>query len=119
MNEDLAVNVPLAGGNLAKIKHLPVTSAAKTLGSMTCPAGLNKADIKGMHQEWVDRITNLSRRNTWFMVDRQFRLRLGYGICNDIATWEELDSCLTKGLLAIGPKWRCQTICNDYTKAIV
>ena len=66
---------------------------------MTHPASLNKAAIERMQlqgQEWVDRITNLSRRNTWFMVDRQFWQRLGYGICNDTATREELDSCLQR-----------------------
>jgi hypothetical protein len=71
-----------------------VTSAVKTLGSMTCSAALNKVAIKKMQlqgQEWVDRITNLRRYNTWFMVDRQFWLHLEYGICNNTASWEELD----------------------------
>jgi hypothetical protein len=75
VNKDLSIWVSLADGNLTEIKHLPVTSAGKTLGSMTCPAGLNKASIERMQlqgQEWVDEITTLSRRNTWFMVDRQF-----------------------------------------------
>ncbi len=107
VNKDLSVGVPLADGILAETKHLPVTSAVKSLGSMMCYAGLNKAAIERMQsqgQEWVDRITNLSHCNTWFMVDRQFWLRLGYGICNDTATWEELDSCLQRVYWQLAPK---------------
>ncbi len=107
VNKDFAVGVPLADDNLTEIKHLPVTSAVKTLGSMMCPAGLNKAAIERMQsqgQEWVDKITNLSKLNTWFMVDRQFWPRLGYGICDNTATWEELDSCLQRVYWHLAPK---------------
>jgi hypothetical protein len=48
VNKVLSIGVPLANGNLAKIKHLPVTSAVETLGSMTCPAGLNEMAIERM-----------------------------------------------------------------------
>jgi hypothetical protein len=48
VNKDLSIGVPLADGNLAEIKHLPVASTVKTLGSMTCPAGLNKVAIERM-----------------------------------------------------------------------
>jgi hypothetical protein len=74
---------------------------------MTCPAGLNKEAIERMQsqgQEWVDRITNLSCCNTWFMVDKQFWPCLGYGICNNTATWEELDSCLQCVYWQLAPK---------------
>jgi hypothetical protein len=107
VNEDLAVGVPLADSNLAEIKHLPVTSAVKTLGSMMCPAGLNKAAIERMQLqglEWVDRINNLSCCSSWFKVDRQFWPCLGYGICNNTATWEELYSCLQRVYWQLAPK---------------
>ncbi len=107
VNKNLAVGVPLADCNLTEIKHLLVTSAVKTLGSMTCPAGSIKAAIERMQsqgQEWVDRIANLSHRNTWFMVDRQFWPCLGYGICNNTATCEELDSCLQCVYWQLAPK---------------
>jgi hypothetical protein len=97
VNKDLSIGVPLADSSLAEIKHLPVTSTVKTLGSITCPAGLNKAAFERMQlqgQEWVDNFTTLSHRNTWFMVDWQFWPCLGYGICNNTASWEEFDSCL-------------------------
>ena len=73
-----------------------VTSAVKTLGSMTCSEALNKVAIKKMQlqgQEWVDRITNLSHCNIWFMVDRLWPC-LEYGICNIAVSWDELDTCL-------------------------
>jgi hypothetical protein len=82
-NDAFTIGIPLADGSLAQIEQLPVTIAVKTLGSMTCPAGLNKAGLEQMQsqgQEWVDRVTTLSCRNTWFMVGRQFWPRLGYGI---------------------------------------
>ncbi len=72
-----------------------------------CPAGLNLAAIERMQlqgQEWVDRIANLSHRNTWFMEDRQFWLCLGYGICNNTASWEELDPCLQCVYWQLAPK---------------
>jgi hypothetical protein len=42
-NDDFTIGIPLADGSLAGIKQLPVMTAVKTLGSMTCPADLNKA----------------------------------------------------------------------------
>jgi hypothetical protein len=93
---DLAIGVPLADGSLAKIEHLPVESAIKTLGSMTCLAGSSAAALGRMQlqgQEWADRVKlgKLSRQNMWFMMDRQFWPRVGYGISNISASWEELD----------------------------
>jgi hypothetical protein len=99
VNGNLAVSVPFADGNLAEIEHLLVTSAFKTLFSMMCPTCLNNVLFERMQlqdREWVDRITNLSHHNTWFMVDRQLWPCMGYVICNNTATWEELDSCLQR-----------------------
>jgi hypothetical protein len=48
LNNDLSICIPLADSNLVDIKHLPVMSAFKTLGSMMCPACLNKVAIKRM-----------------------------------------------------------------------
>ncbi len=88
---NLQIRVPLADGSLKDIKHLPVSSAVKTLGSLTCPSGINMAALQRMQtqgQEWVDRIKSrkLSRCNVWFMLDRQFWPRLGFGICNNTAS---------------------------------
>ncbi len=74
---DLAIGVPLAEGSLAEIEHLPVSSAVKTLGSMTCPTGSSATALGSMQQqgqEWVNWVKSrkLSRRTVWFMVDQQF-----------------------------------------------
>jgi hypothetical protein len=44
--EEFAIGVPVVDGSLVEIEQLPVTSTVKTLGSMTCPAGSNKASIE-------------------------------------------------------------------------
>ena len=91
--------VPLANGEVEEIEHLAVTSAIKTLGSMTCPSGDNTAALERMvtqAEEWHNRLLSnwLSRRDVLFMVERQFWPRIGYGICNNTASWEALDKCL-------------------------
>jgi hypothetical protein len=49
-------------------------------------------------QEWVDQVKSrkLSHCNVWFMVDQQFWPCMGYGICNILATWDDLDQCLRR-----------------------
>ena len=91
---DLATGVPLADGSLAEIEHLPVESAIKTLGSMTCPTGSSAAALGRMQQQGQEWAGKLSHLNMWFMMDRQFWTRVGYGISNTSASWEELDQCL-------------------------
>jgi hypothetical protein len=81
------------------------------LGLMTCPAGLNKAGLERMQsqgQEWVDRVTSLSHCNTWFMVDGQFWPHLGYGICNNTASWDEQELCLKQVYWQLLPKGKMQ-----------
>ncbi len=101
IHPDLPIGVPLADGSLVEIEHLPVSSAIKTLGSMTCPTGSSAAALGCMQQqgqEWADRVKSgkLSRRNVWFMMDRQFWPHIGYGICNTSASWDDLDQCLRR-----------------------
>jgi hypothetical protein len=40
----------------------------------------------------------------WFMADRQFWPRIGYGICNNTATWEELEGCFKRVYWQMIPK---------------
>jgi hypothetical protein len=49
-------------------------------------------------QEWVGQVKSrkLSRRNVWFMLDHQFWPRLGFGIFNNTASWDDLEYCLKK-----------------------
>jgi hypothetical protein len=44
-DEEWNIYTPLANGETGIIEHLSVDSAVKTLGSMTCPSGSNKAAI--------------------------------------------------------------------------
>ncbi len=98
---NLQIRVPLVDRSLDDIKHLPVSRAVKTLGSMTCPSGSNVAALQQMQtqgQEWVDRVKSrkLSQHNIWFMLDHQFWPRLGFGICNNTASCDDLEYCLKK-----------------------
>jgi hypothetical protein len=54
--------------------------------------------MKTLGQEWVDRVlaSSLSRRNVWFMVDCQFWPQVGYGICNNMALWDELENSMQR-----------------------
>ena len=101
LKPDFALGVPMADGSLEEIDHLPVSTATKTLGSMTCPSGNSSAAIERMKvqgQEWVDKVlaSKLSRRNMWFMVDCQLWPRVGYGICNNAGSWGELETCMQR-----------------------
>jgi hypothetical protein len=88
-------------GSLEEIKHLLCISTLETLGSMICPTGSNTAAgnrMKQQGQEWVVKVlaSTLSRWNMWFIVDCQFWPRLGYGICNNSASWNNLEGCLQR-----------------------
>jgi hypothetical protein len=88
-------------GSLEEIEHLSINLAIKMLGLMTCPSGNNTAAIKRMQtqgQEWLDRVlaSTLSHRNVWFMVDCLFWPRVRYGICNNLASWGDLENCMQR-----------------------
>ena len=89
----------MSDSSLERIKHLLCNSAIKTLGLMTCPSGNSAAALDRMRQQgqdWVDRVlaSTLSRQNLWFMIDCQLWPQLGYGICNNTASWDNLEGCL-------------------------
>jgi hypothetical protein len=115
VEEEWDIGVPLVDGNMAAIKHLSaiehlsVDSALKTLGSMTCPSGSNKSALERMKsqcEEWYNRLMlgSLSRRDVWFMCEVQLWPQVGYGICNNSASWEELNNCLNVLYGKIGRK---------------
>jgi hypothetical protein len=60
--------------------------------------------MQSQGQEWVDRVTTLSRHNIWFMVDRQFWPHLGYSICSNTASWDKLELCLKQVYWQLLPK---------------
>ena len=57
---------------------------------MTCPTGDSTAVIEQMQEKarsWIDCAKNakLSRRNFWFLVDRQFWPKVSFGLCCNMA----------------------------------
>jgi hypothetical protein len=54
----------------------------------------------------VDRVKSgkLSRCNVCFMVDQKFWPHVGYGICNILAAWDDLDQCLRRIYLQLVPR---------------
>jgi hypothetical protein len=99
----------MADGSLKQIQHLPISKAIKTLGPMTWPSGSSVAAIERMKiqgQEWADRVlaSSLSCRNVWFMVDCQVWPRVGYGFCNNTASWGELEDCMQRAYWQLIPQ---------------
>ena len=97
--EAFDIVIPLPDDTVATIKHLGVDEASKTLGSMTCPSGRSTAAISRMQeqaQEWIDRAKNgqLSRRNLWELMARQFLPKIGFGIGTLSASLEDLSQAL-------------------------
>ncbi len=95
-NEELSITVPLANRSNEIIEQLPVSKDIKTLGSMTCPTGCNKAALERMQQqgqEWIDRVISgkVGRHNMWKMLDCQFWPRLGYAIGNNTASLPDFE----------------------------
>ncbi len=92
------------------MEHRPITSAIKMLGSMMCPSGNNAATLDPINHQgqewWVDLVISgrLSRRNAWFMLDRQRWPHLGFRICNYTAMWEDLEWCLHPVYWQLAPR---------------
>lgn len=104
-------------GSVAEIDHLPVTESKDTgdTGSMVEPraptpnGNLREAitQIKKKAQEGIKRVKEekLYRQDVWLMLDCQFWPRVSYGLCCNIARYDELEDGLQKEywtLLPIG-----------------
>ena len=105
---EFGMTVPLPNGTHAPITHHPVDHAEKTLGAMTAPDGNCKASIKMMQskgQDWVDDIRrgHLNRGMVWFSMKVQFWPRVGFSICNSMATFAELAESLQSQYFKILP----------------
>ena len=108
-DDDLVATVPLSNGSTGSIQHLGVDEPIKTLGSFTCPSGCNKGSldyIQTKGRAWKDMILTgtLSRRNVWFMMDKQLWPRLSYGLCAVTASHQDLSTTLMKIYYEIHPK---------------
>ncbi len=55
---------------------------------------------------WKDMVAagTLSRKNIWFMMEKQFWPRVSYGLCAVLATYRELSECLMKTYFGIHPQ---------------
>ncbi|KAL9190098.1 hypothetical protein ACHAXT_007309 [Thalassiosira profunda] len=108
LDGDFGISVPLPDRSRAPIKHIPVDAAEKTLGVMSAVNGSGAASIKLMQdkaQGWVNDLRNghLHRRMVWFSMNVQFWPRVGYGICNTTATFDELADALQSQYYQILP----------------
>ena len=97
--ECLQIFIPQPNDTLVPITHLGVNDASKTLGSMTCPSGKAEAAIDRIQekaQTWIDDAKNakLSRRDIWFLVDRQFWPKVGFGCSTIVANFDTLTRAL-------------------------
>ncbi len=76
---------------------------------MTCPSRSSKGSIEYMQKKgtaWKDmiKVGKLSRRNVWFMKDKQFWPRIFFGLCAVPATFHELSECLMMVYYMIHPQ---------------
>ena len=100
--------VLIADGTMAYIEQASVDTAKETLGVYTCPSGKNEVQIATMQkkaQEWLDKAKNghVQRRQVWFMLEKQFWPRVGYGLCSNTASFAALSICPKKQYWQIAP----------------
>ena len=108
LNGNFGIKVPLPNKPAAEISHHPVSHSEKTLGAMTSPDGNSKASTALMQEKaqgWVNdiKVGNLTRRMIWFSMKVQFWPRVGYSLCNSMATFAELTASLQSQYYQILP----------------
>jgi hypothetical protein len=114
---ELGVSVPLPGGGSAGIGHKAVQHAEKTLGAMTSPDDNSRAAIMMMQdkaQQWVNDVRNgkLHRRNVWFSLKFQLVMRIIYGLCSSMASFDDLSNEMRKQYYQILPLGGGGSNCN-------
>ena len=102
-HEDLRAQlyVPMPDEAHEKIEHVSAHEAKETLGIYTCKSGDYKKPLEIMaekSQGWIDRASEgeLYCRMAWFSIDRQFRPKVSYGLCCNLAPLPQLQSSLKK-----------------------
>ncbi len=116
--------VPLVDDSVGEIKHLGINEPIKTLGSMTCPSGCSKGAITYMQMKgtaWKDtiKVGKLSRRNVWFMMDKQFWPQISNRICAVKASYQELTKSLMKVYYKIMPQGGIRCTARRGTRQLV
>ena len=106
--EDFNIRFLIPDGSQVQIEHATVDTAKETLGVWTNLVGDSKVALEKMQNkadEWISRAKEgtLSRRNVWFLLDRQLCPRLGYGLIRNISHWHKLTACLKKQCLQLIP----------------
>ena len=89
------MEVPLPNVTVAKIDHLTVFTAKKTLGAFLVLHGEAAGGIKVMKeraQGWVDRAKegHLRKKDVWFLLNCQFWPKVGFGLSCNIGKLEDL-----------------------------
>ncbi len=108
IRREYGITVPLPGGRKAAISHKSVPHAEKTLGAMASPDGDSISSICMMQdkaQQWINDVrgSHLHCRNVWFLLKVQFWLRVGYGLCSSMASFQDLERALHKQYYQILP----------------
>ena len=73
----------------------------ETLGVWTSPVGDPKSALETMQNkadEWIARAKEgtLSRRDVWFLLDRQIFPRVGYTLISNTSHWNNITDCIKK-----------------------
>ena len=123
-DDEFQAAVPLVDGSVGEIKHLGINEPIKTLGSMTCPSGCSKGATTYMQMKgtaWKDtiKVGKLSRRNVWFMMDKQFWPQISNRICAVKASYQELTKSLMKVYYKIMPQGGIRCTARRGTRQLV
>ncbi len=99
--EDYEIVVSLEDGTFSETEHLNIDTPMKMLGSMTAPMGSNAGAIKQMKDKteaWLAQAQagKLHKQHVWFLTDKQFWPKVGYGICTVSATFQKLEEGLMR-----------------------
>jgi hypothetical protein len=108
--EDYKIVVPLEDRTLSKIEHLNIDTPTKTLGLVTAPTGIDaraNKQMKDKAEAWLAQAKagKLHKQNIWFLMDKQFWPKVGYGIGTVSAPFQELEEGLMRSyhdMLLIG-----------------
>ena len=101
-NEDVEyfnISILMTNGSQVHIKDAALDTAKQTLGVWTSYVGYSKVALETMQNDmdkWISRTKEgtLSRRNMWFLVDRQLWPRVWYRLSSNTSHWHKLTYCL-------------------------
>ena len=91
--------VPLEDGSMAQIEYLLLDLPTKTLGLMTCPTSSSAGSLVQMVEKatgWKNKAcaTKIHQQTIWFLLEKQFWPKVGFGLSCLTAKWTQLEDCL-------------------------